>query len=299
MAALPDAKIRSRDMPILDKVFDMESGYVLNLSNQTFAAFFLEELDVDITAPRWAAQGTSKAKRLRYYLRQVDCRRALQTLDALWEYREATSVTESYPELPDSLRAAYFQIIQRLGGTPREREATVTAERERLVDPTATAALANRFLEVSTKDPQARGYAFEAFLKDVFDVYGMSARASFRLEGEQIDGSFMLNHQIYLLEARWRNARVDAADLHAFNGKVQAKARWSRGLIISQSGFTETGLHAFGSGKSVICMDGLDLHQVLSDGVHLAEVIAQKARRAAETGKAFVRVHDLNLSIQG
>ena len=44
-------------------------------------------------------------------------------------------------------------------------------------------------------DPQARGYAFEKFLKDAFDTFGMSARTSFRLEGEQIDGSFVLGEQ--------------------------------------------------------------------------------------------------------
>ena len=73
-------------------------------------------------------------------------------------------------------------------------------------------------------DPQARGYAFEMFLKDLFDTYGMSARASFRLRGEQIDGSFALGKQTYLLEARWRNARVDVETLRAFNAKVEDKA---------------------------------------------------------------------------
>ena len=144
-------------------------------------------------------------------------------------------------------------------------------------------------------DPQARGYAFEKFLKDVFDAYGMSARASFRLTGEQIDGSFVLGEQTYLLEARWRNVKVDVETLRAFNAKVEDKASWSRGLIISQSGFTEDGLHAFGRGKSVVCMNGLDLHEVLSGPLDLAEVIAQKVRRAAETGVAFVPVRDLNV----
>lgn len=65
------AKIRAMDMPILDKVFGMEDGYVLDFSNRTFAEFFREELRVDIDHPRWAVQGGSKAKRLRYYLRQA------------------------------------------------------------------------------------------------------------------------------------------------------------------------------------------------------------------------------------
>ena len=237
----------------------------------------------------------ARRNRLRCYLRRADPRTALQTLEALWEYREASSVTADYPELEDSVRTAYYRIIQRLGGRPPQPEVPAAAQEERLVDPTAASALAARLVEVSTMDPQARGYAFETFLKDVFDAYGMSARAAFRLRGEQIDGSFVLGDQTYLLEARWRNAQVDGADLRAFNGKIEEKASWSRGLIISQSGFTADGLHAFGRGKRVICMDGLDLHEVLSGRLHLADVIARKARRAAETGMAYVPVRDLNL----
>ena len=283
------------EIPIIDRVFGMESGVVLNFSNRTFANFFHEEFGVDIYDDRWAAQGNSKANRLRCYLRRADRHTALQTLEVLWEYREASSVTADYPELEDSVRTAYFRIIQRLGGRPPEPETPAAAKQERLVDSAAASALAARLLEVSTMDPQARGYAFETFLKDVFDAYGMSPRASFRLKGEQIDGSFVLGDQTYLLEARWRNAQVDVATLHAFNGKVEEKASWSRGLIISQSGFTEDGLHAFGRGKRVICMDGLDLHEVLSGRLHLVDVIALKARRAAETGMAYVPVRDLNV----
>ena len=59
-------------------------GYVLNFSNRTFSEFFAEELDVDIDQPRWSVDGTSKAKRLRTYLRKVDRETALRTLQALW-----------------------------------------------------------------------------------------------------------------------------------------------------------------------------------------------------------------------
>ena len=124
----------------------------------------------------------------------------------------------------------------------------------------------------------------------------MSARLSFRLSGEQIDGSFVLENQTYLLEARWRNEMVSAETLRAFNAKVEDKASWSRGVIISQSGFTPEGLNAFGRGKSVVCMDGLDLHETLSRRLDLGEVIALKARRVAETGVAFVRLRDLDVS---
>jgi len=52
---------------------------------------------------------------------------------------------------------------------------------------------------------QARGYAFERFLKNLFDVWSLDARGSFKLVGEQIDGSFLHGSSVYLIEARWRN----------------------------------------------------------------------------------------------
>ena len=53
MSGTSTAKIRIMDMPILDKVFAMETGWVLNFTNRTFAEFFREELRVDIYDPRW------------------------------------------------------------------------------------------------------------------------------------------------------------------------------------------------------------------------------------------------------
>ena len=120
MRSAPGTTIRTTDMLVLDKVFDMGDGYVLNFSNKTLAEFFREELRVDIDDPRWAVQGGSKAKRLRYYLRHVNPRTALDTLNALWEYREAKRALHSrWAGLPSRERArtsrwpAYFDLARR------------------------------------------------------------------------------------------------------------------------------------------------------------------------------------------
>jgi hypothetical protein len=41
------ATIRSIDMQIIDKIFAMEGGYVLDFSDRTMAQFFAEELNID------------------------------------------------------------------------------------------------------------------------------------------------------------------------------------------------------------------------------------------------------------
>jgi len=76
-------------MMLIDDLFEMGSGYVLNFSDRTFAQFVAEELNIDIDDPVYATNGTSKAKRLHCFLQTVDKPTAARTLTALWEYREA------------------------------------------------------------------------------------------------------------------------------------------------------------------------------------------------------------------
>lgn len=123
--------------------------------------------------------------------------------------------------------------------------------------------------------------------------YDMIAQEPFRLRGEQIDGSFQLASEIYLLEAKWHGPPIGVAELHTFHGKIEQKAAWTRGLFVSNSGFTEDGLAAFGRGKRVICMDGLDLYDMLNREISLTQVLERKVRRAAETGAPFMRIRDL------
>jgi Restriction endonuclease len=157
--------------------------------------------------------------------------------------------------------------------------------------------LAALLIEITKLDPQTRGLRFEAFLNELFAGFGLAPRGAFRLVGEQIDGSFKLHGQTYLVEAKWHGPQIGFADLMTFSGKVAGKASWSRGLFVSNSGFTLDGLEAFARGRqtNLICADGLDLYEVLSRRASLIEVLEEKARRAAETNRAFVAVHDLNL----
>lgn len=286
--------IRTADIPIIDKVFEMESGFCLNFSDRTFAAFFHEELGVNIDDPRFSIEGGSKAKRLRYYLRQCDGKTLLTTLNALWDYRQQSGIVHDYADLEPAVVKAYKRLLERLGAKHKRAQSTGEPVKsgKRISDQEADR-LAARLIEVSKLSPQERGYAFERFLKELFDAYGLSAGASYRLTGEQIDGSFELAGETYLLEAKWTNALVDIGVLRAFNAKVESKSSWTRGLIVSQNGFSPDSLAAFGPGNSLVCMDGFDIHKTLSRRYDLAEVISLKARRAAETGKPFVSIREL------
>lgn len=157
--------------------------------------------------------------------------------------------------------------------------------------------LATLLIEITKLDPQLRGLRFEGFLNELFAGFGLAPRGSFRLVGEQIDGSFNLRDQTYLVEAKWHGPRIGFADLMTFSGKVGGKASWSRGLFVSNSGFTAEGLEAFSRGRqtNLICADGLDLYEVLSRKVSLITVLEAKLRRAAETNQSFVSLRELNI----
>ena len=160
-------------------------------------------------------------------------------------------------------------------------------------------ALVVRLMELTELSPQERGLRFEGFLTDMFAAFDLAPRGSFRLMGEQIDGSFRFHTETYLVEAKWHGPQISFADLMAFSGKVAGKAAWARGLFVSNSGFTQEGLAAFDRGRqtNIICIDGLDLYEVLSRRASLVEVIEEKARRAAETNRAYVPVRDLALRV--
>lgn len=287
-------KLKSIDMRLIDDLFEMGGGYVLDFSNRTFYEFFNEELGVNIDDPRYEADGTSKAKRLRYYLRNARCEDAVKALLALWEYRESMRRRSGENEKLPGHRLEFFHLIRRLGGKAPEDITTKSNQSERIMMNEEEANnLLKKLLDLNSLDPQPRGFAFERFLKLLFDANGMAGRASFKLTGEQIDGSFQLIGETYLLEAKWQNNQVGASDLRSFNAKVEDKASWSRGLFVSYSGFSEDGLIAYGKGKSVVCMDGLDLSEMLLNRLSLRDVLSKKVRRAAESGQPFVRLRDL------
>jgi len=288
------ANISAVDMRLIDQLFDMGSGWVLDFSNRTFSDFFLDELNIDINNPAYEVNGTSKAKRLRTFLQAVDKPTVIRTLHALWAYRRAINQDSDKQDQVQNAEGRFLELINRLEG----RASTAPPAGGGIapspaIDLARIAELKGDLLAVANLAPQPRGYAFEAFLTKMFNAHGLVGRAPFRLIGEQIDGSFQLSSETYLVEAKWHQERTGAADLHVFHGKIEQKAAWSRGLFISNSGFTEEGLHAFGRAKRLVCMDGLDMWDMLDRQIPLNVVLERKIRCAAETGEAFARVRDL------
>jgi len=266
----------------------MGGGYVLDFSNRTFEEFFREVVGVQIYDSHFDYGSGSKANRMRAFWRVATDEQLLRLFKGLFEGWEIYSKTP----ISDTSRDLIRGILAKLGAAhsapaPEQQDDTSQLSKD------VSQRLISRLLEVTSLAAQRRGYEFEKFLKELFDAYDLSARASFRLRGEQIDGSFVVHNDTYLLEAKWHNAPTGVADLHTFEGKLREKASWSRGLFVSSSGFSADGLEAFGRGKRTICMDGFDISEMLMRRLSFVQVIDAKVRRAVETGCPFVSVRDL------
>lgn len=291
------SRLKTSDFSIIEKFVDAGrgAGYVLDFTDPTFSQFFRDEIGLNIDDPCFCTEGRSKWKRLRSFLRAYDAPTILKTLVALWEYRSAVPGLAKRRPLDPEIEVSYRRIVERFGGNLPGKTAA-PAPIESIPSASILERLKEQLIEISKMESQKRGYAFEVFLKDIFDSYGLAGKAAFRLTGEQIDGSFVFEHQTYLLEAKWQNHKTAAKDLRDFHGKLDSKADWARGLFVSNSGFTQEGLESFGNGKRIICMDGLDLYEIFHNRRSFVEVLRLKLRAAVETGRPFVSVRDLFIS---
>lgn len=70
----------------------------------------------------------------------------------------------------------------------------------------------------------------QIWLNELFTALYLSPKGVFRLKCEQIDGSFLLNNDTYLVEAKWHSSKTGNADPHAFHGKLDQKISWARGV---------------------------------------------------------------------
>lgn len=287
------ARIGMADKLLIEDVFVMGGGFVLDFSNPSFAHFSMDEIGVDIDDVRYSTSGSSKAKRFRCFLKEADDKTAAKAIKAFWEYRELKRLRGCNPETVEGAQPRMDALLKRLSCEAGAQQPSDSKQVAAALGSAKMGKLINELLRLHLLAAQQRGYAFEAFLKELFDAFGLAAREAFRLRGEQIDGSFQLGHETYLLEAKWQNAQTGVADVHTFHGKLEQKASWTRGLFVSNSGFTEDGLAAFGRGKRLVCVDGLDLYDIMHRAIPLGEALERKIRRAAETGHPFARIRDL------
>lgn len=156
--------------------------------------------------------------------------------------------------------------------------------------------LKQEFLALHEADNrQAAGLQLEKILNKLFDLNGLSPSKPFRVTGEQIDGSFELDSEVYLIEAKWQAEASPAADLYVFREKIEGKSKFTRGVFISINGISRQALEAIAIGKELIffCIDGYDLMMLLEDNLELPSFLRLRQRELAEKGRVMVPFGEL------
>ena len=278
------AKLDFIEKDYFERLLGMGSGYVLDFSNRSFQEFVYSIMQIDIYAKY---SGLSKAKILRGIIADYDNVTVGKLLLELMRYMQAKDM------ITDDNKALFKKCAE-IGNRLIGRTTTVKSSPQSSapVKPIKSVIDYNKYLN-ELKDltdfadtPQARGFAFEKFLYNFFNANGLEPRGSFKLVGEQIDGSFLLYNEVYLLEAKWTSRKIDKGDLVIFNEKVSSKSGFTRGLYISFSGYTDEALATFSNGRTinVILMTVQELAIALTRQIDLIDVLKFKVRALAEEG---------------
>jgi len=189
----------------------------------------------------------------------------------------------------------YFQLQEEKQRSEDRRKAYELMQREKEATRAKLATIKAAFLTLTAmQNPNERGFAFEAFLNDLFEYYDLDPRRSFKITGEQIDGAFTFENTDYIVEAKWQAELINAGDLYKFAGKISAKLKITMGLFISYNGFSSEALAVEAPGiKSMILMDGNDLMAILDERIDLPELMYRKRRHASETGNIYLKASEI------
>jgi hypothetical protein len=266
------------------------SGYVLDFKNRTFLEFVYDKLSLDIYSKY---PGLSKAKMLNeFMIKGNDIEVGKLLLELLRYMRDKNFVTD--------INRESFLLCTLVGNRLIGRTDNFKQDKPHVSEPKPITTIVDfeKFtkqlvaLSLLNDSPQQRGFTFECFLNDLFNSCGLEPRNSFKILGEQIDGSFILYNDVYLLEAKWRKDLTNKSELVIFNEKVSSKSSFTRGLFISSSAYSEEALQTFKNGRT-ICIVLATVQEIaiaLSNKMNIKELIWKKVRALAEEGNCFKQV---------
>jgi hypothetical protein len=104
--------VKRSDMRLIEEVFGMGSGYVLDFSNRTFSEFFEDEFAINIYQEKYQSRGSSKANHLRSFIDVEDGYAVGKVLRKLYDHRTRTLVARDPSTAhADAVQKQFFEII--------------------------------------------------------------------------------------------------------------------------------------------------------------------------------------------
>jgi hypothetical protein len=283
----------------IEKIFEMEGGYVLDFSNRTFQEFMLENMNIDIYDQKYSYHSGSKANRLRAVWVKESNPIVGDLIEKLLEYWKEKRLIENHLSTlqEEALYNSCKEIASRLKGKIKTKEKDTRKQNDFVAQRSALLINFEEFAALSSSsDKRRRGYLLEDLLQKVFILYGIPTEKSFKRNegGEQIDGAFTLDGWHYIVECKWAEKLSDIRQLDSLYGKLNRSGRQTMGLFLSINGWSDNVISLLkqNQDKSIVLMDGYDLRCVLDEhiNVNLKELILKKLSHLNFNSEPFYSV---------
>jgi hypothetical protein len=202
--------------------------------------------------------------------------------------RKASEAKEAVRQLRDLIHT-HDEVIQKERETLEKRKIEESKRDTRKAITAGLESLKQRYVAlVLETNAQKRGFQLEKVLYDLFRLFDLDPKASFRITGEQIDGAFTLHGMDYLCEAKWAGL-IAAKEMDIFASKVQRKLDNTLGLMLSVDGFQSEGILAHSKQRPVLLlMTGADLMAVFEGRIDFVDLLVRKRRHASQTGNILI-----------
>lgn len=118
------ANLTTIEKQILEKLFQMSSGYVLNFSDRTISEFFRDDIGIDIYNNKYNYASGSKANRLRGFWLNADDKNVGMSILKLIEYIDSQILIDNLKreDFPVERIDAARKIIEKLLGTKADKK---------------------------------------------------------------------------------------------------------------------------------------------------------------------------------
>lgn len=282
------ANLNLIEKQLIEDVFGMSSGYVLDFTNRTFDEFMQEVMGESIYSKY---EYMSKANLLRKFISDYSESFVGKMLVLAVTYMQSKNMISDV----NADQVAKLQSLgQKLLGRTIKPESQTAADKSEFHKHDYRK-LAKDLMEVDAiKNPQSRGYAFEGYLKNLFDEFSLDAHASYRTETDQIDGSFSLNGCTVLLEAKYRTSDLSKDDLILFENKIVRKSAFTKGLFVSLSDFNENVVNYFRDRSArFIALSVSEIYMMCEREYDLRDILAKKFRYLDEYGVIYRNINYL------
>lgn len=149
------AKLKNRERRLIEDVFGMNGGYVLDFTNTTFAEFFEDEFSINIYGDAYALDSGSKANRLRAFIARHDGQTIAKLLSLLLSIRiEQNSDSGQFQRLSDDKIDEVVFVIQRLNESNTNHVAKGLQDVSELIDFDTVQLDLDRALRSAESDPE-------------------------------------------------------------------------------------------------------------------------------------------------